>query len=984
MNKRFALWRGWLLLPVLFTACHREVEIVHEPVDWVDPFIGTGAHGHTYPGPSLPFGMVQLSPDTRLTGWDGCSGYHYSDSVIYGFSHTHLSGTGIPDYADILLMPMTGPVRLNNGSDSPGSGYGEFFSHKEETASPGHYGVRMKSGIEVELTVTQRAGFHRIRFPGGKSAHVICDLTHRDPVLDSFIRKVNDRELAGYRRSSSWARDQWVFFVIRFSRPFQTLGLYDHDMPVPGVDLRGRHVKSVMTFDGTDSELLVKVGLSAVDEEGARRNLDAEIPHWDFDRVHDQAREIWARSLGRIRVSGGTPSQFRVFYTALYHALLNPNLYMDVDGRYRGMDQAVHKSDRHTHYTVFSLWDTFRAAHPLLTILEPDRTLDFIRTLLIHYKQGGRLPMWELAANYTGCMIGYHAVSVIADAYFKGLRDFDTPLALEAMMHSAELDHLGLDMFKEQGFISMDAESESVSKTLEYAYDDWCIARMAEDLGLEDAARRYRLWAQSYKNLYDASTGFMRPRLNGGWLSPFDPREVSFNYTEANAWQYSFFAPQDVEGLMALMGGEEAFIRKLDALFDEISETTGRDQADITGLIGQYAHGNEPSHHMAYLYAYAGRPWKTQKRVRQIMNTLYDDSPEGLCGNEDCGQMSAWLVLSALGFYPVQPGKPEYVLGSPWFEKAVLHLDNGKTFTIQAPGNSRNRPYVRSMKLNQKNHSSLVLAHEAIMAGGDLEFTMSRRPDKRNWAPSWRPRSSIDEPVLVPVPVIQADARTFSDSMRVTVSGLMDDAVVYYTLDGREPGHQDAQAAAPFWIYDHTLVRARARHPVHGWSAVVTAEYTRHPPHRRVEIETPYSPQYTGGGDEALIDLIRGGNNFKNGAWQGYEGIDFQAVVDLGSVQEVRGAGAGFLQDAGSWIWMPDSVVIEVSRDGVHFSRAGRVVNTVADTAWGGISGDFMVELPNVSVRYIRVHAHNRSVVPEWHVGAGGKAWIFVDEILVE
>lgn len=984
MNKRLALCAGQILLVMLFAACRRVVEPMREPVDRVDPFIGTGAHGHTYPGPSLPFGMVQLSPDTRLTGWDGCSGYHYSDSVIYGFSHTHLSGTGIPDYADILLMPMTDPVRLNNGSDLPGSGYGAFFSHEEETASPGYYGVRMKSGIEVELTVTERAGFHRIQFPGGESAHVICDLTHRDPVLDSFVRKVGDRELAGYRRSSSWARDQWVFFVIRFSRPFQTLRLYDHDRPVEREDLRGKHVKSVMTFNGTDQELLVKVGLSAVDEEGARRNLDAEIPHWDFDRIRDQARETWARSLGRIRVSGGTPAQYRVFYTALYHALLNPNLYMDADGRYRGLDQAVHRSENHTHYTVFSLWDTFRAAHPLLTILEPARTIDFIRTLLAHYEQGGRLPMWELAANYTGCMIGYHAVPVIADAYFKGLRDFDTELALEAMMHSAELDHLGLEAYKDLGFIPMDAESESVSKTLEYAYDDWCIAEMAADLGREDTARRYRIRAQSYRNLYDASTGFMRPRLNGGWLSPFDPKEVSFNYTEANAWQYSFFVPQDVEGLMALTGGEEAFIRKLDALFNETPETTGRDQADITGLIGQYAHGNEPSHHMAYLYAYAGRPWKTQKRVRQIMNTLYDDSPEGLCGNEDCGQMSAWLVLSALGFYPVQPGKPEYVLGSPWFEKAVLHLDNGKTFTIQAPGNSRNRPYVRSMKLNRKDHSSLVLAHEAIMAGGDLEFEMSRRPDKRNWAPSRRPLSSIDEPVLVPVPVIQADSRTFSDSMQVTVSGLMDDAVVRYTLDGREPGHQDTRAAAPFRIHDHTLVRARAYHPVHGWSATVTAEYRRRPPRRRVEIQIPYSPQYTGGGDEALIDLIRGGNNFKNGAWQGYEGIDFQAVVDLGFEQRVRRAGAGFLQDAGSWIWMPDSVTVEVSRDGVNFLEAGRAVNTVADTAWGGISGDFTVELHNVSVRYIRVHAYNRSVVPEWHVGAGGKAWIFVDEILVE
>src|SRR6185437_11377129 len=546
---------------------------------YVNPFIGTAGHGHTFPGAIVPYGMVQLSPDTRLTGWDGCSGYHYSDSRIYGFSYTHLSGTGISDYGDILLTPMVGRH------------YSGHFQHQNETATPGYYSVKLdEDDILVELTTTARAGMHRYTFPRTNNATIVLDLAHRDKVLGSALRVLGVNMVVGWRRSSSWAKDQVVYFALEFSQPFTAYEANEAER------------KTYFHFDTrTGAPLLVKVGISAVDIDGALQNLRAEIPHWDFDKIRADAKAAWNAELNRITVSGGTAAQLTNFYTSLYHVMTVPNLFMDVNRRYRGRDFKVHVAEGFSNYTVFSLWDTFRAAHPLYTIIDRNRTRDFIKTFLAQYEQGGRLPVWELAANETDTMIGYHAVSVIADAIAKGIiTGYDLNTAFEAMKHSAELrQQRGLAAYIDQGFIGTEDDRESVSKVLEYAYDDWCIAQVAKKLGWTADYERYMARAQSYKNVFDYSSGFMRPRSNGNWVDPFDPREVTFAFTEANSWQYTFFAPQDLGGLIALIGGREKFARKLDQLFTTDSRTTGREQADITGLIGQYAHGNEPSHHMA-------------------------------------------------------------------------------------------------------------------------------------------------------------------------------------------------------------------------------------------------------------------------------------------------------------------------------------------------------------------------------------------------
>ena len=517
------------ILVVVCSLCASAVaaQTVEKLTGLVNPFIGTGGHGHTYPGPSLPFGMIQPGPDTRLTGWDGCSGYHYSDSRLYGFSHTHLSGTGIPDYTDILLMPMTGEPRLNNGADGQ-PGYSSAFSHDEEVATPGYYAVTLRDhAIRAELTTTLRVGMHRYGLPPGRPAHVVLDLEHRDRLLEASIDVVSDREIAGVRRSRSWARDQVVYFVIRFSRPF-----------TPSPDADANPNKRSFDFGSGGEPLLVKVAISAVSVEGARKNLEAELPGWDFDAVRSAADAAWERELSKISVEGGTRDQRTVFYTALYHAMLAPNVYMDVDGQYRGRDFKIHRADGFTYYSVFSLWDTFRALHPLLTLIDKTRTRDFIQTFLRQYEQGGRLPVWELAANETDTMIGYHAVPVIADALAKGVDGFDVELAYKAMVHSADEDRAGLAGYKRAGFIDASEEGESVSRTLEYAYDDWTIAQVARRLGRADDYQRFLRRAQSWKHLFDPSTGFMRARVEGLWASPFDPSEVNSHYTEANAWQY--------------------------------------------------------------------------------------------------------------------------------------------------------------------------------------------------------------------------------------------------------------------------------------------------------------------------------------------------------------------------------------------------------------------------------------------------------------
>ncbi len=964
---------------------------------FVDPFIGSDGHGHTFPGASVPFGMVQLSPDTRLDGWDGCSGYHGSDDRIFGFSHTHLSGTGCSDYGDILFFPSRGTVQWRSSyGRTLGDGYGSPVKpSRTRHARAGAYSVLLAdTGILVELTATARTGWQRYTFPQPDSAFVLLDLTQRDQVLDSHLRVVNDTEIEGYRVSRAWATNQRVYFVARFSRPVDVVfavgdamrdGMREAGGTSVKAAIRPRGMRRVSLYDppltrDDSDQLLIKVGISAVDIDGARRNLDAEAPDWDIVRVAGAAAAAWDSTLRCVDAEGGTDAQRTTFYTALYHTFLQPNLYTDVDGRYRGRDDSVHVANGWTQYTVFSLWDTFRAAHPLYALLQPARDIDFINTFLAQYDEGGALPVWELSANETNCMIGYHAVPVIADAWAKGLRGFDGERALEAMIASASAHTRGLDDYRALGFIPADREAESVSKTLEYAYDDWCIARMAASLGHADIAANYDLRAQSWKNGFDPQTGFMRPKLGARWKTPFSPTDVDFHFTEANSWQYSFFVPQDIAGHIAALGGSAAYAAKLDSLFGSSPTTTGRKQDDISGLIGQYAHGNEPSHHMAYLYDYCGQPWKTQRLVAQIRDSLYRATPDGLIGNEDCGQMSAWYVFSAFGFYPVTPGQDTYAMGSPLFPRAVLRVGNGRTFTITRTGDG---PYIQSARLNGKPFDRCWIRHGEITAGGTLAFAMGHTPNT-HWGVGRdaAPPSTITAPSIVPAPFVAAGDTPFRDSTRVVLGDLDPRATIYWTTDG-EPTTASARYTTPITVRDATTLRFRAYAPDGTHSETQSAAFLVLDPSRRIALQSHYSPQYPASGPEGLIDGVRGGNDFRLGAWQGYDGTHLDAVVDLGSSRTIASVACGFLQDQNSWIFMPRALRVDTSLDSVQWEPGGASVNSVDEHVDGAILQDLAVRFAARPTRYIRLHAESPLDCPAWHKGHGNTCWIFADEIVV-
>lgn len=744
-----------LILAVSPEFGYDEVTSSDKNLEWVDPFIGTGGHGHTFPGATVPYGMVQLSPDTRLNGWDACSGYHISDHVILGFSHTHLSGTGIGDYGDILLMPVAGEPKIPQGTaDTPDEGYCSRKEPGTEQASPGYYTVTLQDyGIKVDLTTTAHAGLHRYRYTNGKKSGVIVDVGHTLQSHQNTINRieiVNDRELRGYKVTKGWARDHRVYFHAIFSKPF-TWKFADKEKIVSvkkTIDLVG--AKAILSFGQlTDEEVMVKVGISGVDYEGARKNVTTEIPGWNFDEVRKGAERQWSEWLSKIDIKGGSADQKKIFYTALYHTAISPNLYTDVDGRYLGMDKKIHQAKGVANYSVFSLWDTFRAFHPLMTIINGERNSAWIQSLLQKYKEGGVLPMWELSSNETGTMIGYNAVPVIVDAYSKGDRSFDANLAYEAIKHSSTYDTTTITFpdnevksnlmpqakyFNEAlGFVPCDRENESVSKALEYAYDDWCIAMMAQSLGKSADYEKYIERSKRYQKYFDKSTGFMRGKSSdGSWKTPFNPNFSNHRkdeYVEGNAWQWSWFVPHDINGLIALHGGEELFTRKLDSLFSVSSDIAGENSsADISGLVGQYAHGNEPSHHIAYLYNYVNQPHKTQALVDHILNDLYFNDPNGLSGNEDCGQMSAWFILSSVGIYQVSPGDPTYALGRPLFNEATIQLENGKQFQVKAHHNSRTNKYVSTVRLNGKPLDKMFIGHQDIMNGGVLEFEMTASP----------------------------------------------------------------------------------------------------------------------------------------------------------------------------------------------------------------------------------------------------------------
>jgi predicted alpha-1,2-mannosidase len=967
-------------LSLLLSSCNNDLK-TGEPASYINPFIGTDGHGHTYPGAATPFGMVQLSPQTRLDGWDGCSGYHYTDSLLYGFAHTALSGTGVSDYGDILVMPYIGEPVFDNNL------YNSHFSKENEEAEAGYYRVFLnKPEVWAEMTATTRTGYHRYTFPESENANLIIDLKHRDHVVEAWIEIVSDTEIRGMRRSTNWANNMVWYFHMEFSKPFKHYGIAIDDVVSDGLNrAEGKNIKAYVGFNTEKDEVVeVKVGLSAVDAEGAYKNLKAESPDWNFDQIRQNAFNSWNETIGKVQVKGGTKEQNTVFYTAMYHAFLQPNTFMDVDRRYRGMDRNIHTSNDFTNYTVFSLWDTYRTWHPLMTILEPNRSQDFVRVMLDMYEKGGLLPIWELAANETYCMIGNHSISVIADAWIKGLRNFDGEKAMQAMLHSATQEHHGLDVYQQYGFIPGELEHESVSKTLEYAYNDWCIAVMAKDLGLDDVYNTYIERAQGYKHIFDPESGFMRPRMNGGWLEPFDPTTVDWHFTEANSWHYSFYVPQDITGFTALHGGKEKLAAKIDELFNTEAPISGRDMKDITGLIGQYAQGNEPSHHMAYLYNFVDQPWKTQYRARQIMDELYTHLPDGLSGNEDCGQMSAWLIMSAMGFYPVSPGQAEYVIGTPWFPEMEMQLENGNTFKITANKVSKKNFYIQSASLNGATYSKSYISHQDIVQGGHLYFEMGPQPNK-NWGTGEGniPVTHISENQLLPVPVVKSTGTRIRDFVEVAIESIEADCDIYYSLDESLPNKQSMAYTTTFRIDNSTTLKAVAWKDGFGYSKPVVAQFVKIDHNRSIRITPPLDNNYHGGGPEALIDGMRGVKNFRLGNWHGYQGIDFEAVVDLGSQQSISYVGAGFLQEIRSWIWLPTAVRFSVSADGKNFRQVALVESPLPIDSYEVQLVDIGSKV-SAKARYVKIEATSFGTIPDWHLGAGGQAWIFIDEVVVE
>ena len=916
----------------------------------VNPFIGTGGHGHTFPGATVPYGMVQLSPDTRIDGsWDGCGGYHYDDSTIYGFSHTHLNGTGVSDYGDIMLMPTMGKPSFDNKI------YSSTFSHASEKASAGFYSVKLdKHNIDVRLTTSTRVGFHEYTFNKNGQANIILDLNHRDKLLEGRIRLIDDKTIEVLRRSEAWARNQYVYARIEFDTPLLINLKRGKNKPenlLTGEDVAISFSKQVKKGE----KILVKVSLSPTSYEGAKLN-SSEIKHWDFDKAYKAAISLWNKELSKIEVNSNDEDKLAIFYTALYHTMMQPNIAQDLDGKYRGRDNKIHVAEGFDYYTVFSLWDTFRAAHPLYTLIDKKRTSDYINTFIKQYEQGGRLPVWELASNETDCMIGYHSVSVIADAMAKGIKGFDYEKAFEASKASAMRDVLGLEAYKKNGFISMDDEHESVSKTLEYAYDDWCIAQMAQILNKQEDYEYFMKRSQNWKNIFDWETGFMRPKKYGGWDKPFDPREVNNNFTEGNSWQYSFFVPQDIYGLIDKFGfweyGQKAFEDKIDQLFNAESKTTGREQVDVTGLIGQYAHGNEPSHHMAYLYNYVGKPEKTAAKVHFILNEFYKNTPDGLIGNEDCGQMSAWYVLSSIGLYQVTPGQEYFNTVEPIFKNSKILLNKNKQVTIPK--------FEKSDYFIDSELKSTIKALKHYVFGNEYSI----------------------------VPVIQAESKSFESNQKIV---LKSSGKVYYSFND---DLNFKEYKSPILINQSTKINAYTEYYSYSEfrtdsialrSNTISATFFKKPNNYTINIKSKYNPQYHAGGPEGLLDGILGTENWRKGDWQGYQSQDFEAIVDLQEVKKITEISARFLQDQRSWILMPTKVAYYISEDNVNFTYFGSVNNTLDPKLEENTILNFTSnETKGKKARYVKIIAKNFGKLPEWHQGFGGDAFIFIDEIMIK
>lgn len=709
-------------------------------VSWVDPFIGSGGHGHVFVGASVPFGAVQLGPNNVFKGWDWCSGYHYSDNVIVGFSHNHLSGTGCNDLGDVALMPYTGELRTRIADkDNLEGAASSTYKHENEKCAPGYYAVNLDNGVNVELTATERVGLHHYTFNTNGERRVLIDLVNGigNKTYESYVKKIDDYTIEGYRFVNGWAPRHKTFFYAKFNKPLKALDVFSGDKALGKNELQTRSVKAVASFGTEVDDVMVKVALSSVSCANAEANMKAELNGWDFNAVHTAAVKQWNNELASIEIEGATDKQKRIFYTALYHTAIAPSLYCDVNGDFRGIDDNIYTNNSFKNYTTFSLWDTYRALHPLYTLIDTKRVPDMINSMLSIYDQNGKLPIWPLYMGETNCMPGYSSVPVIADAYLKGIKGFDAERALKYMVSTAtNQKQSGVDHFMKYGYIPADKIGQATSINLEYAADDWGLALMAKQMGKTDIYNTFIKRGRSFELFWDKKIEKIHPKMsNGTWYEPYDPflanhRDNVGDFTEGNGWQWTFMIPQSPDRLIALHGSDQAFINNLDSLFVVEGDLGEGAPPDISGMIGQYAHGNEPAHHVPYMYTYAGAQYKTASWVRKLQDKFYTDEPDGYCGNEDCGQMSAWHVMSALGFYQVNPSNGVFVFGSPSFRKAKVNLSNGKTFTVIAKGNSDKNVYIKSAKLNGKAYQKTYITYEDIMRGGTLEFVMSSTPNK--------------------------------------------------------------------------------------------------------------------------------------------------------------------------------------------------------------------------------------------------------------
>lgn len=728
-----------------------KTEIITDYVSYVDPYIGSGQHGHVFVGANVPFGAVQIGPQNIHKGWDWCSGYHYSDSVIIGFSHTHLSGTGCADLGDILVMPFTGDVRTARGEqDNIEGSCSSYYKHANESVSPGYYSLLMDNGVKAELTATERVALHRYAFPEGQPTHLLINLKegNGDSSYDTYLKKVDDNTIEGYRYSHGWSPQHKVFFTMKFDQPVASLLVFNNDDPAGSDELTGKEVKGVVSLKEGTQDVQMKVAISSVSCANALANLEAELPHWDFNQVHSDAIDKWNNQLACVTIDTEDERAKTIFYTSMYHTFIAPTLYCDVNGEFRGEDDQIYSNNNWTNYSTFSLWDTYRTLNPLYTVIAPEKVGDIVNSFLSIYDQQGKLPIWHLVGGETNCMPGYSSVPIIADAYLKGIGGFDAERAFNSMTATATYDKQnGVTYVKEKEYIPCDKVHEATSIAMEYAAGDWGIALMAKKMGKTADYDNYLKRGKYYTQYFDKGITFVRPKMDdGSWRTPYNPfRSVHGvgDFCEGTGWQYTFFVPQHPEGLIELFGGDANFTAKLDSLFLAEGDMGEGASSDISGLIGQYAHGNEPSHHVAYLYPYAGEQWKTAEKVRYIQDVFYTDQPDGIIGNEDCGQMSAWHVMSALGFYQVNPSNGVFVFGSPLFEKASVRLPEGKIFDVVAQNNNKENIYIQSVTLNGQPYDQSFIQYDDIMKGGNLTFVMGNTPNKQfGAAPESRPKTA--------------------------------------------------------------------------------------------------------------------------------------------------------------------------------------------------------------------------------------------------